>query len=106
MRWNDDSPRYPAQSTIPIPAKINTVVFEIAAATGTGIKVERALALFEAGADAVVVDTAHGHSHGVLHTVHQIREAAGPEAQIIAGNVATGAAADALIAAGLPSKLE
>ncbi len=73
----------------------------VAAATGTGEKgIERALALFEAGADAVVVDTAHGHSHGVLHTVRQIREAAGPEAQIIAGNVATGAAADALIAAG------
>ena len=53
----------------------------VAAATGTGEKgVERALALFEAGADAVVVDTAHGHSHGVLHTVRQIREAAGPEA--------------------------
>ena len=73
----------------------------VAAATGTGEKgIERALALFQAGADAVVVDTAHGHSHGVLHTVRQIREAAGPEAQIIAGNVATGAAADALIAAG------
>jgi len=73
----------------------------VAAATGTGEKgIERALALFEAGADAVVVDTAHGHSHGVLHTVRQIREAAGPDAQIIAGNVATGAAADALIAAG------
>ena len=73
----------------------------VAAATGTGEKgIERALALFKAGADAVVVDTAHGHSHGVLHTVRQIREAAGPEAQIIAGNVATGAAADALIAAG------
>jgi len=37
----------------------------------------RALALFDAGADAVVVDTAHGHSHGVLHTVAQIREQAG-----------------------------
>jgi len=73
----------------------------VAAATGTGEKgIERALALYGAGADAVVVDTAHGHSHGVLHTVRQIREAAGPEAQIIAGNVATGAAADALIAAG------
>ena len=73
----------------------------VAAATGTGEKgIERALALYDAGADAVVVDTAHGHSHGVLHTVRQIREAAGPEAQIIADNVATGAAADALIAAG------
>lgn len=73
----------------------------VAAATGTGEKgVERALALFEAGADVVVVDTAHGHSHGVLHTVAQIRELAGPDAQIIAGNVATGAAAEALISAG------
>ena len=73
----------------------------VAAATGTGEKgIERALALYDAGADAVVVDTAHGHSHGVLHTVRQIREAAGPEAQIIGGNVATGAAADALSAAG------
>ena len=73
----------------------------VAAATGTGEKgIERALALYDAGADAVVVDTAHGHSHGVLHTVRQIREAAGPEAQIIAGHVATRAAAEALIAAG------
>ena len=73
----------------------------VAAATGTGAQgIERALALFGVGADAVVVDTAHGHSHGVLHTVRQIRALAGPDAQIIAGNVATGAAADALILAG------
>ena len=73
----------------------------VAAATGTGAQgIERALALFGVGADAVVVATAHGHSHGVLHTVRQIRELAGPDAQIIAGNVATGAAADALILAG------
>ena len=73
----------------------------VAAATGSGEKgIERAWALCGGGADAVVVDTAHGHSHGVLHTVRQIRELAGPDAQIIAGNVATGAAADALILAG------
>ena len=73
----------------------------VAAATGTGdAGVERALALFEAGADVVVVDTAHGHSHGVIHSVAKIRELAGPGAQIIAGNVATGAAAEALISAG------
>jgi IMP dehydrogenase len=73
----------------------------VAAATGTGEKgIARALALFEAGVDVVVVDTAHGHSHGVLHTVAKIRELAGSEAQIIAGNVATGAAAEALISAG------
>ncbi|MEE3232420.1 MAG: IMP dehydrogenase [Candidatus Thermoplasmatota archaeon] len=73
----------------------------VAAATGTGDKgVERALALYEAGADAVVVDTAHGHSHGVIDTVRAIRGQAADGAQIIAGNIATGAAAEMLIDAG------
>ena len=73
----------------------------VAAATGTGDKgVERALALYEAGADAVVVDTAHGHSHGVIDTVKEIRDQATDSAQIIAGNIATGAAAEMLIDAG------
>tara|TARA_B110000881_G_C18599101_1_gene533699 strand:- start:2059 stop:3522 length:1464 start_codon:yes stop_codon:yes gene_type:complete len=73
----------------------------VAAATGTGEKgIERALALFAAGADAVAVDTAHGHSHGVLDTVRKIRELGGEDVQIIAGNVATGEAAEALIKAG------
>ena len=61
---------------------------------------DRIAALVHANVDVLVVDTAHGHSHGVLHTVAQIREKAGPNAQIIAGNVATGAAAEALISAG------
>ena len=73
----------------------------VAAATGTGDKgVERALALFEAGAAAVVVDTAHGHSHGVIDTVREIRNQAPDKAQIVAGNIATGAAAAMLIGAG------
>lgn len=73
----------------------------VAAATGTGDKgVERALALYEAGADAVVVDTAHGHSHGVIDTVREIRSQAVDSAQIIAGNIVTGAAAEMLIDAG------
>ena len=73
----------------------------VAAATGTGDKgVARALALYEAGADAVVVDTAHGHSHGVIDAVRAIREQAPEGAQIIAGNIATGAAAEMLIEAG------
>ena len=73
----------------------------VAAATGTGDKgIERALALYEAGADAVVVDTAHGHSHGVIDTVREIRSQATDSAQIIAGNIATGAAAEMLIDAG------
>ena len=73
----------------------------VAAATGTGEKgVERALALFEAGADAVIVDTAHGHSHGVIETVREIRSQAPDKVQIVAGNIATGAAADLLVDAG------
>ena len=73
----------------------------VAAATGTGDKgVTRALALYEAGVDAVVVDTAHGHSHGVIDAVRAIREQAPEGAQIIAGNIATGAAAEILIEAG------
>ena len=73
----------------------------VSAATGTGDKgVERALALFEAGSDAVVVDTAHGHSHGVIDTVRAIRNQAPDGAQIVAGNIATGEAAEMLIDAG------
>ena len=73
----------------------------VAAATGTGDKgVERALDLFKSGADAIVVDTAHGHSHGVIDTVKEIRSLAPDKAQIVAGNIATGAAADMLIDAG------
>jgi len=73
----------------------------VSAATGTGDKgLERALALFEAGADAVVVDTAHGHSHGVIDTVRAIRSQAPDGAQIVAGNIATGEAAEMLIDAG------
>ena len=73
----------------------------VAAATGTGKQgLERAKTLHEAGADAIVVDTAHGHSSGVIDTVREIRNAIGSEADIIAGNVATESAAKALIEAG------
>jgi IMP dehydrogenase len=72
----------------------------VAAATGTGTKgYERALALIEAEADVVVVDTAHGHSQAVLDTVARIRRETNA-AQIIAGNVATGDATRALVDAG------
>mgnify|MGYP003111811531 CR=1 FL=1 len=60
---------------------------------------DRAVALIEAGADAVVIDTAHGHSSKVLETVKQLKDDY-PDAQIIAGNIATAAAAKALIEAG------
>ncbi len=71
------------------------------AAVGTGPVngVERAAALAAAGLDLVVVDTAHGHSRAVLDTIAQIR-ADNPDLQIMAGNVATGDAALALIKAG------
>jgi IMP dehydrogenase len=59
----------------------------------------RAQALIEAGVDLVTVDTAHGHSSRVLETVEQIKSRF-PQAQILAGNIATGQAAKDLIAAG------
>ena len=85
----------------PLSCKDDRGRLRVAAATGTGQNgILRALAMFEAGADVVAVDTAHGHSHGVLDTVRTIREQAGPDAQIIAGNVATPEAAAALIECG------
>lgn len=72
-----------------------------AAAVGTGDVngIQRAAALAEAGLDLVVVDTAHGHSSKVIETVENIRRE-NPDLQIMAGNVATGAAALALVEAG------
>ncbi len=71
-----------------------------AAATGTGANgVARAEALFDAEVDIVVVDTAHGHSEGVIETVRRVRRLSNAT-QIIAGNIATSDAAKALIDAG------
>ena len=72
----------------------------VAAATGTGDNgVARAEALFDAEVDVVVVDTAHGHSQGVLKTVERVRRLSN-YTQIVAGNVATADGAQALIDAG------
>jgi len=60
---------------------------------------DRARALVDAGVDVIVVDSAHGHSIGVLETVEKIKEAF-PEKTIIAGNVATGEGARDLIKRG------
>lgn len=60
---------------------------------------ERAEALYSAGVDVIVVDTAHGHSKGVIDTVKQLRKKF-PDLQIIAGNVATAEATRDLIEAG------
>jgi IMP dehydrogenase len=72
----------------------------VAAATGVGAEGKlRAEALFDAGVDVLVIDTAHGHSSGVLESIAQIRRLSN-YTQIIAGNVATGPGARALIDAG------
>jgi IMP dehydrogenase len=71
----------------------------VGAAVGVGPDaVERAQALVQAGVDVLVVDTAHGHSAGVLEMVARIKACVTVE--VIAGNVATGEATDALISAG------
>jgi IMP dehydrogenase len=61
---------------------------------------ERTAALVDAGVDMVVIDTAHGHSEGVALAVARIKKEFGDRVQIVAGNVATGAATSALIDAG------
>jgi IMP dehydrogenase len=72
----------------------------VAAATGTGDDgVERGDALFDAGVDVLVVDTAHGHSERVIEAVRRIRRLSN-YTQIVAGNVATAEGAAALIEAG------
>jgi IMP dehydrogenase len=71
----------------------------VAAAVGVGPdSEERAAALIEAGVDALVVDTAHGHTRGVLMTVKRIK--AGYSIPVVGGNVATAEGARALIDAG------
>ena len=73
----------------------------VAAAVGiTSDTFERAKALLDAGADAIVIDTAHGHSAGVIRKIKEIRETF-PDATLIAGNVATGEGTRALFEAGV-----
>jgi IMP dehydrogenase len=72
----------------------------VGAAVGASkLDLDRAGALLEAGADALVIDTAHGHSEGVLKALARTREAH-PDAQIIAGNVGTAEGARALVERG------
>lgn len=72
----------------------------VAAAVGTGEEgLQRAESLIRAGVDLLIVDTAHGHSKGVIDTVKAIK-AFSSEIQVIAGNIATPEAAKALIEAG------
>jgi IMP dehydrogenase len=73
----------------------------VGAAVGVGADLdERVAALVRAGVDLLVVDTAHGHSQGVIDTIAQVRKDY-PVLQLMAGNIATAAAAKALINAGV-----
>jgi len=73
------------------------------AATGVGEDgIARAQALIEAGVDVLVVDTAHGHSRGVLQAIGRIK-ALSNEVEVVAGNIATPEGAEALIEAGADS---
>jgi IMP dehydrogenase len=72
----------------------------VAAAVGvTADTLERVSALVKAGADAVIIDTAHGHSKGVIEKLKEVK-AAFPNLQVVVGNIATAAAARMLVEAG------
>ena len=72
----------------------------VGAAVGTGEGTEeRVAALVEAGVDVIIVDTAHGHSQGVLDKVRWVKQNF-PQVQVIGGNIATAEAAKALLEAG------
>lgn len=72
----------------------------VAAAVGvTPDTIDRVAALANAGVDAIIVDTAHGHSKGVMDTVRKVKTTF-PELEVVAGNIATGKAALALVEAG------
>lgn len=73
----------------------------VAAAVGGSAEAKtRAAALIDAGVDAIVVDSAHGHSEGVLQTIAMLREAF-PDVQLIGGNVATEGGARELVRRGV-----
>jgi IMP dehydrogenase len=85
----------------PLACKDTAGALRVGAAVGTGGDTQdRVEALIEAGVDVLVVDTAHGHSKGVLDRVQRIKTQH-PDVQVIGGNIATGAAAEALVEAGV-----
>ena len=84
----------------PLACKDELGRLRVAAASTVGEEgFERSRALIEAGVDLVVIDTAHGHSAGVAEAVRRVKTHA-PDAQVVAGNVATAGGARALIEAG------
>ncbi|HNL40824.1 MAG TPA: IMP dehydrogenase, partial [Ottowia sp.] len=88
------------QTTFPNAARDDHGRLRVGAAVGVGEGTEeRVEALVKAGVDALVVDTAHGHSHGVIERVRWVKKNY-PQVDVIGGNIATGTAARALVEAG------
>lgn len=88
------------QTDNPFASKDAQERLRVGAAVGIGTESQqRVTALAAAGVDVIVVDTAHGHSQGVLDQVRWVKQHF-PELQVIGGNIATGAAALALVKAG------
>ncbi|WP_353245369.1 IMP dehydrogenase, partial [Limnohabitans sp.] len=88
------------QLNFPNAARDGAGKLRVGAAVGVGEGTEeRVAALARAGVDAIVVDTAHGHSKGVLDRVRWVKQNY-PHIEVIGGNIATGAAALALVEAG------
>jgi len=88
------------QTTFPNAARDEAGRLRVGAAVGVGKGTEeRVEALVKAGVDALVVDTAHGHSQGVIDRVRWVKQNY-PQVQVIGGNIATGEAARALVEAG------
>ena len=83
----------------PLACKDEQGSLRVGAAVGTAIEDDRVTALVEAGVDVIVVDTAHGHSQGVIDKVAWVKQHF-PDLQVIGGNIATAAAAEALRDAG------
>jgi IMP dehydrogenase len=88
------------QTSFPNAARDGSGRLRVGAAVGVGEGTEeRVEALVKAGVDAIVVDTAHGHSKGVIDRVRWVKQNY-PQIDVIGGNIATGAAAKALVEAG------
>ncbi len=84
----------------PLASKDEQGSLRVGAAVGTGAETaDRVAALIEAGVDVIVVDTAHGHSQGVLDRVRWVKNNF-PDVQVIGGNIATAEAARDLVEAG------
>lgn len=84
----------------PNAAKDSDGQLRVGAAVGAGAETRlRVPALVEAGVDVIIVDTAHGHSQGVIDTVRWVKDNF-PQVDVIGGNIATAAAAQALVEAG------